>query len=102
MMFSSSQFLTLRLPGVASRLRACHFRRWRRGELLDVCEVEAAFNGGNLLDGIFIAILSELLFLYILELVAHLIQLFLGHSLLPRGEDDGVFACGMIAVHEHE
>src|SRR5678815_2200366 len=73
-----------------------------RGELGDICKPETVLDRADLFDGIFKAVLTKLLVLNVLKFVVHLIELLACHGLFPRGKDDRVFPCGMIAIHEDE
>ena len=54
----------------------------------------------DLFHGVFVSIFAKLLLLNLFELVAHLIELLLAHRVLPGGKDDGIFARGVVLIHQ--
>ena len=78
---------------------SCLGRR-RRGELREIGKPERLLDLPDLRDGIFVAVLAELLALDLLELFAHLVQLALRERLFPSRENDRVLARGVVLVHE--
>src|SRR6266403_736862 len=79
-------------------------RLWgrRRGKLRDISQSETSLDGADLFHCIFKTVLTKLLMLDVLKLVVHFVELFAGHRLFPRGEDNCVFSRSMIAIHQHE
>src|SRR2546426_10164176 len=82
--------------------RALSFRRWRRSKLCDVSQAKSALDRANLFHGVLETILAKLLMLDVLKLVVHLVELLSRHGFFPGWKNDRVFACSVVAVHEHE
>src|SRR6266436_133428 len=90
-----------RSPKTSTRLGSYLWRQ-RRGELVNVSEPKTSLDRGNLLYRVFKTVLTKLFVLNVFESVIHLVELFAIHRPLPGGNDDCVFASGMVSIHQHE
>lgn len=69
-------------------------------ELRDVREPHLRFNRSDYSNGILEAIVAENLLLDAFETFRHFLVSLLGKRVFPSRENDGVFACGVMFVHQ--